>query len=225
MERIRLPLIVFYDGCTTVRAGQIGNNGKESGDWITMATFQRAKITTTLAILAALALLLLGLAAPAYASEPAPDPATAEYEIDFMTGMIDHHAMAVHMAHLCMEKAVHEELRSLCEDIMAAQSAEIDRLQTWLVDWYGVEHEPTMSDKHHRMMERLASYSGAKFEIRFMKMMIRHHQMAIEEAQMCLENAYHPELLSLCENIIATQSAEIEQMQSWLCEWYGRCEE
>lgn len=27
----------------------------------------------------------------------------------------------------------------------------------------------------------------------------------------------------LCESIIAAQSAEIEQMEQWLCERYGRC--
>ena len=35
---------------------------------------------------------------------------------------------------------------------------------------------------------------------------------------------HHEELRELCENIIATQTAEIELMQSWLCHWYGICE-
>lgn len=38
-----------------------------------------------------------------------------------------------------------------------------------------------------------------------------------------MDRAYHAELRALCENIIVAQSAEIEQMQTWLCQWYGEC--
>jgi uncharacterized protein (DUF305 family) len=74
-----------------------------------------------------------------------------------------------------------------------------------------------------RMMEKLASLSGAEFEIEFMQMMIKHHLAAIREASKCVERAYHDELRELCEDIITTQAAEIEQMRTWLCEWYGVC--
>ena len=42
----------------------------------------------------------------AFAAAPAPDRATALYEIDFMEDMIDHHAMAVQTATLCEQRAV-----------------------------------------------------------------------------------------------------------------------
>jgi uncharacterized protein (DUF305 family) len=74
-------------------------------------------------------------------------------------------------------------------------------------------------------LEMLASLAGAEFEIEFMRSMIRHHEKAITEAESCLDHASHDELLGLCANIVATQSAEIEQMESWLCHWYGRCRE
>jgi uncharacterized protein (DUF305 family) len=57
-----------------------------------------------------------------------------------------------------------------------------------------------------------------------MKTMVRHHRTAIVEGRHCLDRAYHEELVSLCEGIIATQTAEIDLMQSWLCDWYGRCQ-
>ena len=56
-----------------------------------------------------------------------------------------------------------------------------------------------------------------------MEMMIKHHEKAIKEGQHCLDKAYHTELRELCQNIIATQSAEIALMQTWLCQWYGEC--
>jgi uncharacterized protein (DUF305 family) len=63
-----------------------------------------------------------------------------------------------------------------------------------------------------------------QFEEWFMKRMISHHAKAIKEAQDCLEEAYHSQLINLCQNIIVTQSQEIDTMQAWLCEWYGVCD-
>ncbi len=157
------------------------------------------------------------------ASAPAPSPSASNFEIKFMTDMIDHHHMAVMMAEMCIAKAIHPELRSLCESIRTAQMAEIEEMQAWLQDWYGITYAPVMKPGDEKMMERLASLNGAEFEIAFMEMMIKHHEKAIREGQHCLDKAYHAELRELCENIIRTQSAEITQMQTWLCQWYGEC--
>lgn len=158
-----------------------------------------------------------------FGSAPAPSPSAANFEIKFMTDMIDHHQMAIEMAEICLDKAVHEELRTTCQNIIATQSAETQQMQSWLQDWYGITYEPVMKPGDEKMMERLASLSGAEFEIAFMEMMIKHHEKAIKEGRHCLDRAYHAELREMCEDIIATQSAEIAQMQTWLCQWYGEC--
>jgi len=157
------------------------------------------------------------------ASAAAPNTATARYEIRFLEGMIDHHMMAIMTAELCVAKAIHEDLRSLCEQIIATQSEEIETMQAWLAEWYGVTHEPEMTPGAMKEMERLAALDGAEFEIEFMEMMIRHHGGAIKEAEQCLRRAYHEQLVDLCEEIIAAQQAEIVLMETWLCEWYGIC--
>lgn len=156
-------------------------------------------------------------------STAAPRQPQANFEIDFMTGMIDHHMMAVEMAKICLDKAVHEELRTTCENIIATQSQEISTMQAWLRDWYGINYEPSMRPGDEKMLARLASLSGAEFEIAFMEMMIKHHEKAIKDARHCLDKAWHSELRQLCEEIIAAQSAEIAQFEAWLCDWYGRC--
>ena len=161
--------------------------------------------------------------APATADAPAPGKSTAKFETRFMESMIDHHAMAIEMGEVCVEKAVHDELRAMCQNIVATQSTEIEDMQSWLADWYGARHEPQMKRGDMRQMERLQALSGSEFEIEFMQQMIRHHQMAIREAGKCLDRAYHSELLQLCQNIIESQAAEIRQLQAWLCEWYGEC--
>ncbi len=190
--------------------------------------FGNGKPTISLIVLSFV--LFLGLCvtsvnAQSQESGPAPDKATAKYEIDFMQDMIDHHAMAVPMANMCVEKAIHVELRTLCQEIIAAQSAEIQQMQTWLMEWYGISYSPEMKPGDMRMMEKMAELSGAEFEIEFMEMMIKHHLKAIRKASKCVDRVFHDQLREMCENIIVTQAAEIEQMRTWLCDWYGICKD
>ncbi len=171
---------------------------------------------------AALALTAAG-AVPVSANEPAPTRAQAQYEVRFLTNMIDHHAMASQMAQICLVKAVHEELGTLCQQIITAQQQEIVTMQGWLQDWYGVSYAPEMTRGDMQRMERMSEMPGAEFEIAFLKSMIRHHWKAIVRASGCLDRAYHAELIQMCEDIIIAQANEIETMRTWLCQWYAIC--
>jgi uncharacterized protein (DUF305 family) len=169
------------------------------------------------------AIAALVLSTSVQASGPAPTRDQQQFEIRFLTEMIDHHAMAVMMADLCLERATHPELRQLCHNIKEAQTEEIVTMQTWLEDWYGIEHQPDMTPGAQNRMQKLAALSGAEFEIEFLKEMIQHHWLAVVRARQCQDRAYHPELIEMCEDIETKQLAEIELMGSWLCEWYGLC--
>lgn len=63
-------------------------------------------------------------------------------EIRFLEGMIDHHQMALDMAADCVAKATTASVRSVCENVIAAQSAEIELMQGWLLDWYNIAYAP-----------------------------------------------------------------------------------
>ena len=167
--------------------------------------------------------LALVLSGQSMASSPAPKETIGKFEIRFMEGMIDHHAMAVHMSQMCVKKDIQDELKSLCNSIATSQQQEIKLMQGWLNDWYDIQHEPEMSKSDSKQMEKLDSLNGAEFEIRFMKNMIKHHWQAVIEGAQCMERAYHDELETLCENIILTQATEIKQMRTWLCEWHNIC--
>jgi uncharacterized protein (DUF305 family) len=137
--------------------------------------------------------------------------------------MIDHHAMAVEIGEMCTEKAVHEDLRNLCEEMIKTQSEEIETMQGWVESWYDISYEPQLTPTEMHQMEHLASLSGSEFEITFMHELVLHHTIAIQNAERCVDRAHHGDLITLCEEIIKTQQAEIEQLQTWLCEWYNRC--
>lgn len=56
---------------------------------------------------------------------------------------------------------------------------------------------------------------------RFIDMMVPHHMMAIRQAEIALENAEHPEIRQLSEEIIAAQREEIEELKSIKEEEFG----
>lgn len=60
------------------------------------------------------------------------------------------------------------------------------------------------------------------YDYRFMVGMIDHHYRAVLMGQMCLDTELiHPELTEMCEGIVESQQAQIDQMQQWLMGWYG----
>ncbi|MEO8393685.1 MAG: DUF305 domain-containing protein [Chloroflexota bacterium] len=65
-----------------------------------------------------------------------------------------------------------------------------------------------------------AGNRAERAEVRFLEGMMDHHQMAVDMANDCLKKAADQTLLTLCQNIITAQTAEITQMQSWVKDWY-----
>jgi uncharacterized protein (DUF305 family) len=66
-----------------------------------------------------------------------------------------------------------------------------------------------------------SSDPNAPIEQQFIDMMVPHHESAIAMAEIALERAQHAELRELAGEIIAAQSAEIEQLRAWRREWFG----
>ncbi len=74
-------------------------------------------------------------------------------------------------------------------------------------------------DPSHMLME-----NGEYSDERFIDAMVPHHQGAIDMAEVALENAEHPELLQLAQNVISTQQAEIEELRSIKEQEFGTSE-
>ena len=63
--------------------------------------------------------------------------------------------------------------------------------------------------------------NSKQFDKTFIDQMIPHHQGAIRMARVQLDKGKDPQLRKLATAIIAAQSKEIEQMNSWRMDWYG----
>lgn len=64
--------------------------------------------------------------------------------------------------------------------------------------------------------------NGSTLDAHFIEQMIPHHEDAITMAKLAQEKATHPELKTLANNIITSQSGEIIQMKDWYKQWNGR---
>lgn len=60
-----------------------------------------------------------------------------------------------------------------------------------------------------------------KLDSHFIEQMIPHHEDAIDMAKLAQANAKRDEVKQLAQNIISSQSKEIDQMESWYKDWFG----
>ena len=63
--------------------------------------------------------------------------------------------------------------------------------------------------------------NGDAYEEAFLRGMIVHHLGAIAMSERLLEESDRPELVEFANGIIANQSAEVDQMKSWLQVWFS----
>lgn len=72
-----------------------------------------------------------------------------DFDKAFIEGMIEHHQGAIDMAKLAKENAKHDEIKQMADDIISAQSKEIDTMEKWQVDWG--YNEDNIPQGHQRM--------------------------------------------------------------------------
>lgn len=158
-----------------------------------------------------LAFVVAGLLSPvvSLASAPASPERVAEFEVEFMKETVDHHFLAVKMGQICVRKTTLPSVREVCEEIVEAQKAEIQKLRTWLRNWYGTDEEPSLPPGGREMLEMLRSKSGERFDLAISQAFIEHHGMFLPEASRCMAKAEHQRLESLCEVMFEAQLEEI----------------
>lgn len=73
------------------------------------------------------------------------DKSGDEFDRAFIGMMIEHHQGAIDMANLIPTRAQHDEIKKLGEDILLAQSKEIQEMRIWAQEWGYVP----MTDMNH----------------------------------------------------------------------------
>jgi uncharacterized protein (DUF305 family) len=144
------------------------------------------------------------------------------FDLQFIDQMIMHHRGAIMSSQNMIAGSDRPELRQLAEDIETSQSEQIEQMQDMRERWYPDAGRTSgmMGGSMQKMMgegQMQEMMGGDTTDAMFLRMMIPHHQMAVDMPQRALEGeAEHPELKELAEVIEEEQSAEIDLMQGYL---------
>ena len=166
-------------------------------------------------------------------------PPQAKADVEFMQGMILHHAQAVEMTAMIQSHTLNKDLRSLGARISSSQTDEIKFMKRWLA----VRGEsipkpmadmsmnmPGMDMSHNSMglmpgmltpqqMEALRKAKGAEFDHLFLSGMIQHHNGALTMVKDLFDTAgagQDAELFNFATDADNSQRAEIKIMENML---------
>ena len=191
----------------------------ERRGWVTRAPLLGAVLLVGALIGAALALLL-----------SVRPPGDESAEAGFARDMMVHHAQAVEMAEIVRDRTESQEIRTLVTDIALTQQAQIGRMEGWLAVWGlpATGTEPAMSWMGHPTEGRMPGMAGPEqieelrelppeeADVRFLQLMVPHHEAALSMSDAVLERTDRPDVERLAQAIAASQEAEIEVMQDLL---------
>ena len=168
-------------------------------------------------------------------------PPRSAKDVEFMQGMIMHHAQAVEMTALIESRTENKDLRLLGARISQSQSDETKFMRRWL-EARGEPVEPSMKGMTHtnmpghdmsghqmlmpgmltpKQMDALREAKGAEFDHLFLTGMIQHHNGALTMVKDLFDTAgagQDSELFNFATDVDSGQRAEIKIMQTMLGE-------
>src|SRR5689334_7355585 len=157
-------------------------------------------------------------------------------DIEFMSGMIGHHAQAVKMASWAESHGASRALQIFCGRIATGQTAEIGLMQQWLrernqpvpeadargmkMDMPGMDHYTLMPGMlTEEQMKQLDAARGVEFDRLFLMYMMQHHRGALEMVDKLFNTpgaAQDEIVFKFANDVQADQNTEIDRMQQML---------
>jgi uncharacterized protein (DUF305 family) len=170
---------------------------------------------------------------PAAARGQAP---YTQADVDFLSGMIGHHAQAIQMASWAPTHGASASIRALSERIVVAQNDEIAFSQRWLSE-HG-QHVPPPDPRGHIMqgmdhpmlmpgmltpeqMAQLDAARGPEFDRLFLEFMIQHHKGALAMVDQLLAvpgAAENGPVYRFATDVHVDQTTEINRMTLMLAD-------
>ena len=149
-------------------------------------------------------------------------------DVQFMQGMIGHHAQALVMASPAAEQAGSDAVRMLAQRIDLSQQDEIRMMQEWLAARGA--RVPALDHHHHggmlmpgmltpEQMDQLLAARGAEFDRLFLRYMIQHHSGALTMVDDLLAQpgaGQETTIAAFVADVVADQRAEMDRMAAML---------
>ena len=162
----------------------------------------------------------------------ATSPGDTSPEAGFARDMVVHHEQAVEMAEIVRSRTRDPAIRTLATDVVLTQQSQIGRFQGWLDAWglpaTGADEPMTwMGHPTAGPMPGMASTDDVAslrtlpvddMDVRFLQLMIPHHQAALLMADAIRGMTDEEEVLNLARGISESQAAEIDYMRQLLSE-------
>ena len=150
-------------------------------------------------------------------------------DVKFLQGMIVHHEQAILMSEMADIRTNNKTILDLAKRIDASQKDEINFMESWLKDRDEFNNVSNNSHQNHKMhasmnmegmatpkqLDDLRNSNSTDFDRLFLKLMINHHDGAlemVEELKKYPGNAYDPILNEFVSDLINDQGVEIERM-------------
>jgi uncharacterized protein (DUF305 family) len=138
----------------------------------------------------------------------------------FILGMVPHHQEAIDSSNEVLKVATDPEVRSIAEAIVAAQDTEVTQMREWYSNWFD---KPYADDGlYSPMMQPVDGLLADDAEAQYVSDMVGHHEHAVLMAQDLLSFSNRPELIKLSQDVIRTQTEEINSLKQILAVKYGK---
>jgi len=147
-------------------------------------------------------------------------------DVEFMQGMIAHHAQAIYMSRMAEKHGANPRVLRLSTKIDQSQVAEIRLMQQWLVH-YGQVAPDTSSWRSMRMagmltesqLAELDAANGVGFDRAFLTLMIQHHEGALQMVKDLFaapRAGQEVDVNVFANDVVTVQTAEIGVMRQML---------
>jgi uncharacterized protein (DUF305 family) len=149
-------------------------------------------------------------------------------DVEFMQGMIAHHAQAIVMSRLAETNGANPQVLKLSRKIDQSQIPEILIMQDWLrrydqfapdtSSWRGMRMDGMLSDEE---MTALATARGVEFDRLYLVGMIKHHAGAIKMVDELFKSpgaGQEVDANIFANDVVTSQSAEIGIMRRLLAQ-------
>ena len=153
------------------------------------------------------------------------DTSFTQDDVVFLEQMIVHHQQALTMSAMAPDRTNSEDILDLAGRIEGSQDDEISFMQDWLTERdikasnHHGHHIKMMGMASQEELDQLASTQGTNFDKMFLKLMILHHEGAIDMVNKLKDqpgSAYDPILYDFVSDLINDQGVEIERMNGLL---------
>jgi uncharacterized protein (DUF305 family) len=150
-------------------------------------------------------------------------------DVQFMQGMIGHHAQALEMVALLPERTRRDDMRLLARRIEVSQADEIQMMQRWLeargqaVPGPHAHHVPGAPLMPGMLtpaeMARLSDARADAFDRLFLELMIKHHEGALTMVKDLYSRpgaGQESEIYAFASDVDADQRMEIDRMRGMI---------